>query len=101
MMLAALRHPFGFVRDHRFTRSQASAFLDGDLDADGRRRVERHTHACPPCARLIATLRRTVAALNALSATGEPSVTDGILARLRGEGDAQEPPSRPDGRDLG
>lgn len=86
MITAMLRHPLQFHRDHRLTRAHASAFLDGELDAEQRARVEQHTHLCPPCARLIASLRQTVAALGALR-TEEPtttdSVTDGILHRLR------------------
>ncbi len=85
MMRAALRHPIRFHRDHRFTRSEASSFLDGDLDQDGRRRVQEHTHVCPACARFVASLRRTVAALHDLRGSENAAVADGILMRLRNE----------------
>lgn len=93
MMREALLHPLRFAGDHRFTRAQASNYLDDDLDGHGRERVEQHTHVCPPCMRFLAGLRRTVSALNTLrdtetraSPTGT-GVSEGILARLRDEPD--------------
>lgn len=94
MMRAMLRHPVQFMTDHRFTRAHASDFLDGDLDADGRTRVERHAHWCPKCAELINTLRRTMSALRELG-TSRPDtagVADGVLARLRSEAADSPPP---------
>ncbi len=87
MMRAALLHPLRFRRDHRFTRTQASAFLDGELGPDDRGRIESHTHICSPCARFMAGLRRTVLALGQLRNTEAPNVrvSDGVLARLRDE----------------
>jgi anti-sigma factor RsiW len=87
MIRAVLRHPLRFHRDHRFTRTQASAYLDGELRADDRGRIDSHTHMCPPCARFMAGLRRTVSALGRLRNTEAPqvSVSDGVLARLRDE----------------
>ena len=89
MMRAVLLHPVRFHRDHRFTRAQASAYLDGDLGPDDRGRIESHTHMCPPCARFMAGLRRTVSALGKLRGTEtlRVSVSDGVLARLRDEPD--------------
>ena len=89
MMRAVLLHPVRFHRDHRFTRTQASAYLDGELGPDDRGRIESHTHMCPPCARFMAGLRRTVSALSNLRGTETPrvSVSDGVLARLRDEPD--------------
>lgn len=97
MMRVALRHPIVFSRDHRFTRARASAFLDGDLDPKGRERVQAHMHICPPCARFVATLRDTVAALNALHRSETPNVVDGILARLHQEDEPQDRTAHPGG----
>ncbi len=89
MMRAVLAHPLRFHRDHRFTRTHASAYLDGELDPRDRGRVESHTHLCPPCARFLAGLRRTVSALGQLRSTQPPvgGVSEGVLARLRNEPD--------------
>ncbi len=87
MIRAVLLHPLRFRRDHRFTRTQASAYLDGELGPDDRGHIESHTHTCPPCARFMAGLRRTVTALGRLRNTEAPQVgvSDGVLARLRDE----------------
>lgn len=92
-MREALLHPLRFAADHRFTRAQASNYLDDELDMPGRRRVEQHAHVCPPCMRFLAGLRRTVSALNTLRDTetstsaADTGVSDGVLARLREEPD--------------
>lgn len=72
-----------FHRDHRFTRGHASEYLDGELGTGGARRIERHAALCPQCRRLIATLRRTVAALGSMHAAPRPGIADGVIARLR------------------
>lgn len=96
MMRAVPQHPIRFHRDHRFTRSEASAFLDGGLHQDERRRVEDHTHVCPPCARFMASLRRTVSALHDLRGSETPTVADGILMRLRNDEQPGPPDDAPD-----
>jgi anti-sigma factor RsiW len=96
MMRTVLRHPIQFHRDHRFARSEASAFLDGDLDQDGHRRVEEHAQACPPCARFLASLRRTVTALHTLRDSETPTVAEGVLERLRNEEQPRRPNAAPD-----
>ncbi len=90
MTRALLLHPLRFRRDHRFTRTQASAYLDGELGSEDRGRIESHTHMCPPCARFMAGLRRMVSALGTLRGTevARVNVSDGVLSRLR-----DEPPS--------
>ena len=72
--------------DHRFTMARASEYLDGDLSAEGRRRVERHTSVCPQCRALIASLRQMLEALPGVAASPRPGLADGVLERLRHEG---------------
>jgi anti-sigma factor RsiW len=80
----------GFMLDHRFTRRHISEYLDGELDARGRERVERHSHLCPVCHRMVATLRQMLDGLRAMgqdpSDTGSP-IADGVIARLRARQD--------------
>jgi anti-sigma factor RsiW len=80
-----LPHPIRFMRDHRFTMSHASEYLDGELDERGRRRVEGHTGICPACRRLVESLRRTVDALRGLRGEPEATVADAVIERLRTE----------------
>jgi anti-sigma factor RsiW len=71
------------MADHRFTKAHASAYLDGELPAPQRERVERHTSVCPKCRALLASLRRMLDTLPGLAAPPRPSVAEGALERLR------------------
>lgn len=71
--------------DHRFTRAHAAEYLDGEVSPAVAARVERHASICPQCRALIESLRRMLDALPALAATPRPSVTEGVLERLRRE----------------
>jgi anti-sigma factor RsiW len=59
-----------FRRDHRWAPGRMSDFLDGDLAARGRTRMERHLGECAQCRRLLAGLRLTLAALHRLPVPG-------------------------------
>ncbi len=47
-------------RHCRELAARISAYLDGELDASGRREVEEHLGACRKCACCLETLRRTI-----------------------------------------
>ncbi len=47
--------------EHRFSRENLSAYIDQQLSASDRARVERHLQACEACRQEMAALRRTVA----------------------------------------
>ena len=74
-----------FMRDHRWTHEHLSAYLDGDLEASGRSRVDEHVGLCPQCSRVLATLRRTLEGLHLLRAPAHPGVADSVIDRLRDE----------------
>lgn len=86
-MRGALLHPIRFGRDHRFTRTHASAYLDGELGAADAVRVRDHAHGCPSCARFVMGLQRTVTALGRLRADDRPArdVAERTVERLRDE----------------
>lgn len=52
-------------------------YLDGELTAPQRRVVAAHRRSCLPCAQVLASLERTLAALRGLKAGG------GVPARAR------------------
>lgn len=79
------RHPLRFFRDHRFTMSHASDYLDGELDPPQARRVHEHAGMCPQCRRLLETLRETISGLGLLRDRAADSVADDVIARLRSE----------------
>jgi anti-sigma factor RsiW len=72
--------------DHRFTKAHAFAYLDGELPAGDRRRVERHTAVCPQCRAVMASFQHLLRSLPALGDAGRPSVADSVVQRLRHEG---------------
>ncbi len=84
-MIGRLRERRRFVRDHRFVMARASDYLDGELAAGDRERVERHRSVCPACWRLLHTLRAALAELTAMRAEVRVGVADGIIDRLREE----------------
>ncbi|MGH2877502.1 MAG: anti-sigma factor family protein [Solirubrobacteraceae bacterium] len=66
-------NPIRRHREHcRQTRALMSEYIDGELDAGDRARVERHVRWCPTCRRMLANLIRTVRALGRLGEHAEP-----------------------------
>jgi anti-sigma factor RsiW len=73
------------MREHRWTHAHLSDYLDDDLSAAERERVEDHVGVCPHCRRVLRTLKRTLQSLMDLSPDQRPDVADGVIDRLRGE----------------
>lgn len=69
-----------FRRDHRWAPGRMSAFLDGELSARPRRRMEHHLAECRDCRRLLAGLTLIVDALHGMTAP-EAGRSPGQLAR--------------------
>ena len=65
-----------------------SAYLEADLEASERARIEEHLSGCPDCRREYRELRHTVHLLRRLPAPDPPlDLADRVIARLRaGEG---------------
>jgi anti-sigma factor RsiW len=76
--LARLR----FARDHRWSRRHLSEFVDGEMTAGQRLRVERHTRNCRECRALLDSVEMMVSMLAGLSARPKESVASGVLARV-------------------
>jgi anti-sigma factor RsiW len=74
-----------YMREHRWTHAHLSEYLDGELGAAERDRVEAHTSICPHCTRVLATLRRTLEGLRMLHAQPQTGVADGVIRRLHDE----------------
>jgi anti-sigma factor RsiW len=74
-----------FMREHRWTHTHLSDYLDEELSPGERERVEEHVGMCPHCRRVLRTLRRTLEGLMELPPEPRPSVADGVIERLRGE----------------
>jgi RNA polymerase sigma factor (sigma-70 family) len=74
-----------FMREHRWTHAHLSDYLDGELHGDDRQRLETHVGLCPECRRVLAGLRRTIAALMGMRDDAHRDVAARIIARLRSE----------------
>jgi anti-sigma factor RsiW len=74
-----------FHREHRWTQGHLSEYVDDELDAGERDRVERHVGKCPECRRVLATLKRTLAALMGLREGASEDIAESVIARLRTE----------------
>ena len=78
-----------FVVDHHRVPGRMSVYLDGELGAGGRSRVEWHTERCPQCRRLLQDLRDTLVLLHGQAAAREPAppqLVSAVGARLREPG---------------
>jgi anti-sigma factor RsiW len=65
-----------FRRDHRWAPDRISAYLDGDLAARPRGRLERHLGECHECRRLLGGLSQVIDALHRLAraeGSGDPA----------------------------
>lgn len=56
----------------REVREHMSDYIDGHLDPDTARRVQRHVRWCPNCRRMLENLIRTVGALRRLGERSSP-----------------------------
>jgi anti-sigma factor RsiW len=62
-----------------------SQYLDGDLDAAQRRRIEAHIRGCLRCRRKLASLTDTINALSTIASDQPNGLADSIIAALRNE----------------
>ena len=85
--MSSLAQRLQFTLDHRRVPGQMSAYLDGDLGARGRTRVERHTGRCPACRQLLQGLReRCPVARPVFGARRPAQLVSAVRASLREPG---------------
>ena len=76
-------HRARFQRDHRWAPGHMSAYLDGELAARSRARMERHSDECPECRGVLHSLRRMLGLLHGLPpASVKPEAAD-VAAAVR------------------
>lgn len=83
-----------FVLDHRFTRRNLSAYLDGELASPDRERVAQHLEECRDCDFTSRSLRRMLASMAFLRGCAPLRISANVRARLgdrsRANGSARE-----------
>jgi anti-sigma factor RsiW len=72
-----------FERDHRWAPEHMSDYLDGELAASARGRMQRHLGECQECRRLLAGLRALVDRLHRLPAPSVGTDAAQIAAAVR------------------
>jgi anti-sigma factor RsiW len=82
-----------FKRDHNWVQPRLSDYVEGQLPARQRRRLERHEGLCPECRRAIRALKKLLQTLPGLRpATGRADVAErtarAVRERIEGEGRA-------------
>jgi anti-sigma factor RsiW len=90
-MIRGLVGRIRFMREHRWTHSHLSVYLDEELSPRERARVEEHVGLCPHCHRVLATLKRTLEGLRALRTERPPDLAETVIERLRGDGSHPKP----------
>jgi anti-sigma factor RsiW len=75
-----------YRRDHRWARRRIHDYLDDDLTAGGRGRLERHAGICPECGPMLAAFVRLLTGLRALRPASRPAVATAVVGRLRASG---------------
>ncbi len=84
--------------DHDWTQRHVSHYVDGDLAAWARRRLERHAAACPECGRAVRAMKALLRLIAHVDATGETPGPDTLFSRVRaGAIDAPTTDRREDG----
>jgi anti-sigma factor RsiW len=74
-----------FQRDHNWTPDHLSDFVDGDLSARGRSRLQRHVDKCPDCYRALVTLQRMLDRLHHIpgpDGAKTPDIATAVRRRL-------------------
>jgi anti-sigma factor RsiW len=72
-----------FARDHRWSQAHMSEYVDAELTARDRERIERHARDCSECRELLASLQQMISALATLPAPPAESVDVSVLAGVR------------------
>ena len=77
--LARLR----FAYDHRWSQAHMSEYVDAELTARERARIERHTRDCSDCRELLTSLQQMISTLATFPGRPADSVAGAVLAGVR------------------
>jgi anti-sigma factor RsiW len=77
-----------FIGNCDEVREQLTDYVEGDIEVNARKRVDRHLHFCSACSQVLANLRYTLERLRRLGAapagsTGEAELAQRLRARWR------------------
>ena len=72
-----------FAFDHRWSQAHMSEYVDAELTARDRERIERHARDCSDCRELLTSLQQMISALGALPGRPAESVAGSVLTGVR------------------
>jgi anti-sigma factor RsiW len=71
--------------DHEWVQRHVSHYLEGDLTARARRRLERHAAECPECSRGIRAMKGLLRLIARVDRPGEIQAPASVFDRVRAE----------------
>lgn len=71
-----------FARDHRWTATHLSPYIEGELSNPARSRLFHHIAECPECRSVLASLHEMLSALARLRSV-DPSDPDQVVRAVR------------------
>ena len=74
---------FSRIDDHQWSQQHLSHYVEGDLGASARRRLERHAGNCVDCGRGIRAMGALLRLAGALAASEPIRAPAGIFGRVR------------------
>ncbi len=74
---------FSRTADHQWSQQHLSHYVEGDLGASARRRLERHAEDCVDCGRGIRAMRALLRLVPALAGSEPVRAPAGIFGRVR------------------
>ena len=80
--------PFTRKDDHEWSQRHLSHYVDGDLRARARRRLERHAAECPECSRGIRAIKALLRLIPGLDGRGEVRAPTSVFDRVRADATA-------------
>lgn len=77
--------------EHAWAQRHLSHYLEGDLRARARRRIERHAADCPECTRGIRALKALLRLLPGVAERGKARAPAGVFDRVWADARASSP----------
>lgn len=80
--------PFSRKADHDWSQRRLSHYVDGDLAARARRRLERHAAECPECTRGVRAMKALLRLIPGITTDEDVRAPDHVFDRVRADSSA-------------
>jgi hypothetical protein len=87
--------PFSRAGDHDWSQRHLSHYLEADLTARARRRLERHAAECPDCSRGIRAMKALLGLIARIDRPRDIHAPASVFDRVRAEATTSSPKSDP------